>query len=75
VHDPDQRSSRRDGADGVPGAGAAAARRRTVLTGPPDQAALHGVLTEVEALGLDLLEVRQLTPDCKSHGLGDTRSP
>jgi hypothetical protein len=46
-----------------------------VLTGPPDRAALHSVLTEVEALGLDLLEVRQLTPDCKSHGLGDTRSP
>jgi hypothetical protein len=32
-------------------------------------------LTEVEARGLDLLEVRQLTPDCKSQGLGDNRSP
>ena len=48
---------------------------RTVLIGLPDRAALHGVLTEVEALGLDLLEVRQLTPDCKSQGLGDNRSP
>ena len=32
----------------------------TVLTGLLDQAALYGVLAEVEALGLDLLEVRQL---------------
>ena len=32
----------------------------TVLTGVLDQSALHGVLTEIEALGLDLLEVRQL---------------
>ena len=35
----------------------------TVLTGPlPDRAALHGVLAEVEALGLELLEVRRLPP-------------
>ena len=27
-----------------------------------DQSALHGVLAEVEALSLDLLEVRQLEP-------------
>ena len=33
----------------------------TVLTGPlPDRAALHGVLAEIEALGLELLEVRRL---------------
>ena len=33
----------------------------TVLTGAlPDQAALYGVLTEIEALGLELLEVRRL---------------
>jgi hypothetical protein len=32
----------------------------TVLTGPLDRSALHGVLAEIEALGLDLLEVRQL---------------
>jgi hypothetical protein len=35
----------------------------TVLTGLlPDAAALYGVLAEVEALGLDLLEVRKLRP-------------
>jgi hypothetical protein len=34
-----------------------------VLTGPlPDPAALHGVLAEIEALGLELLEVRRLPP-------------
>ena len=32
----------------------------TVLTGAlPDQAALHGVLAQIEALGLELLEVRR----------------
>ena len=33
----------------------------TVLTGMLDQPGLYGVLAEIEALGLDLLEVRQLT--------------
>jgi hypothetical protein len=32
----------------------------TVLTGLLDRSALYGVLAEVEALGLDLLELRQL---------------
>ena len=36
--------------------------RETVLTGVLDQPALYGVLAEIEALGLDLLEVRQLPP-------------
>ena len=37
--------------------------RDTVLTGPlPDSAALHGVLAQIEALGLELLEVRRLPP-------------
>ena len=34
----------------------------TVLTGLLDQSALYGVLAQVEALGLDLLEVRRLKP-------------
>jgi hypothetical protein len=33
----------------------------TVLTGALDQPGLHGVLAEIEALGLELLEVRQIT--------------
>jgi len=33
----------------------------TVLTGLLDRSALYGVLAEIEALGLDLLEVRQHT--------------
>jgi len=32
----------------------------TVLTGSLDRSALYGVLAQVEALGLDLVEVRQL---------------
>ena len=47
----------------------------TVLAGLLDQAALYGVLAEIEALGLDLLEVRQVTPDRESPGSGDRRSP
>jgi hypothetical protein len=35
----------------------------TVLTGWLDQSALYGVLAELEALGLVLLEVRQMKPD------------
>jgi hypothetical protein len=36
----------------------------TTLTGLiTDQAALYGVLAEIEALGLELLEVRRLPPD------------
>jgi hypothetical protein len=46
----------------------------TVLTGLLDQSALYGVLAQVEALGLDLLEVRQLKPTCKSPEPGDGRS-
>jgi len=35
----------------------------TVLSGClPDRSALHGVLTQIEALGLELLEVRRERP-------------
>ena len=47
----------------------------TVLTGLLDRSALYGVLAEIDALGLDLIEVRQLTADRKSPGSGDGRSP
>jgi hypothetical protein len=47
----------------------------TVLTGLLDRSALYGVLAEVEALGLDLVEVRQLTPPRKSPESGDRHSP
>lgn len=33
----------------------------TVLAGRLDRSALHGVLAAIDALGLDLLDVRQLT--------------
>jgi hypothetical protein len=47
----------------------------TVLTGLLDRSALYGVLAEVEALGLDLLEVRRLSPDRRSSESGDSCSP
>jgi hypothetical protein len=47
----------------------------TVLTGLLDRSALYGVLAEIDALGLDLLEVRQLEPDVESPKPGDGCSP
>ncbi len=47
----------------------------TVLTGLLDRSALYGVLAEIEALGLDLLEVRLIAPDCESPEAPDSRSP
>ena len=52
----------------------------TVLTGVLDQPGLYGVLAEIEALGLDLLEVRQLAPEARapapwSLDPGDAGSP
>jgi hypothetical protein len=38
----------------------------TVLSGLLDRSALHGVLAEIDALGLDLLEVRLLVTDTES---------
>jgi len=45
-----------------------------MLTGLLERSALYGVLAKIEALGLDLLEVRQLTPECRSPESGDSRS-
>jgi hypothetical protein len=53
--------SQRDGAD-------------TLLTGLLDRSALYGVLAEIEALGLDLVEVRQLKPNRESPEPGE-RAP
>jgi hypothetical protein len=47
----------------------------TVLTGLLDRSALYGVLAEIEALGLDLLEIQKLTPDGKPPEPGDGRPP
>jgi hypothetical protein len=47
----------------------------TVLTGLLDRSALFGVLAEVNALGLDLVEIRQPTPQRRSPESGDRRSP
>ena len=47
----------------------------TVLTGWLDQSALYGVLAEMEALGLVLLEVRKMEPHGQSLESGDTGSP
>ena len=47
----------------------------TVLTGVLDQAALYGVLAEIESLGLDLLEVRQLPARPQSPEPGGYLSP
>ena len=40
----------------------------TVLSGPLDRSALYGVLAEIEALGLDLLEVRQIVSGPEREG-------
>ena len=50
-------------------------RRHGAHTVLLDQSALYGVLAEIEALSLDLLEVRQLEPQRKSPEPGDSRSP
>ena len=47
----------------------------TVLIGLLDRSALYGVLAEIEALNLDLVEVRQLESHRKSPQSGDRRSP
>ena len=46
-----------------PGLRSSTERGNTVMAGTlPDRAALHGVLAQIEALGLELLEVRRSRP-------------
>jgi hypothetical protein len=45
-----------------PALAAAPRGAHTLLTGSLDRSALYGVLAEIEALGLDLVEVRRLLP-------------
>ena len=48
----------------------------TVLTGSlRDQSAVFGVLAQIEALGLELLELRQIREPSKSPESADNRSP
>jgi hypothetical protein len=48
----------------------------TVLTGLlEDRAALFGVVAQIEALGLELVEVRQVTAGPERPESGDVRSP
>ena len=47
----------------------------TVLTGLLDPSALYGVLAQIEALGLDLLEIRKFPPDCTPPEPDHYRSP
>jgi hypothetical protein len=46
----------------------------TVLTGLlEDRSALFGVVAQIEALGLELVELRQIPPPPSSHEAGDDR--
>ena len=47
----------------------------TALTGVLDPSALYGVLAEIEALGLDLLEIQKLPPDRTPPEPDHHRSP
>ena len=50
--------------------------RETVLTGLlADRSALFGVIAQIEALGLDLLELREVRARPRSPGSDDGRSP
>ena len=48
----------------------------TVLTGLlEDQSALFGVIAQIEALGLELLEVRQVRAESRAPERGEHRAP
>ena len=58
-----------------PGLRAEAQGEDTLLAGVlVDQAALHGVLTQIEALGLELVEVRHLHDETSADGQSKTPS-
>ena len=47
-----------------------------ILTGAlPDGAALFGVLTQIESLGLEVIEIRRLVPKLESPEQGEANSP
>ena len=51
-------------------------RSETVLTGwLEDQSGLFGLIAQIEALGLELLELRQIRSRPQSPESGDDRSP
>ena len=57
--------------EAFPGLRARTERSETVLSGElPDRAALHGVLAEIESLGLELLEVRSHASEPGEIGRG-----
>jgi hypothetical protein len=47
----------------------------TMLTGVLDRSALYGVLADIDALGLNLLEVRKHTQHRESSPPGESGSP
>jgi hypothetical protein len=54
---------------GFPGVTSHRRESHTVLVGLLDHAALHGLLAQVEALGLELLELRRFAPEAgPCHG-------
>ena len=61
IHNPDQGHLGVTLLSGVPGHGRAAGRRAHRAHRALGRLTLYGVLAEIEALGLDLLEVRQIT--------------
>ena len=64
LRDPGPRPPGRDHAARVPRPARRDTRQDTLLRGAvADQAALHGVLAQIEALGLELLEVRRRQPE------------
>jgi hypothetical protein len=48
----------------------------TVLTGRlEDRAAVFGVIAQIEALALELIELQQIRPEAESHRPGDDPAP